>query len=204
MTTRTLAAAALAATVLGAGTARAQSATPAAPLLTPAQLIASAVLPLPPALREGATVLRLEGTGATSVLRRGAGAMICLTDSPTTTRFHVACYHRDLEPFMARGRALRMAGITSQERVDSARFAEIQAGTLKMPGHPSSLYSLTGPADAFDPATGEAKGASALHVVYIPFATSETTGLSTAPARGSAWLMSPGTPKAHIMFTPTM
>src|SRR5215218_6353155 len=103
VTTRTLAAAALAATILGAGTARAQGATPAAPPLTPAQLIASAVLPLPPALREGATVLRLEGTGATSVLRRGAGAMICLTDSPTTIRFHVACYHRDLEPFMARG-----------------------------------------------------------------------------------------------------
>jgi hypothetical protein len=213
MTTRTHAAAtALVAAALLAGAAAAgaqQGAAPgaapaAAAPLTPEQMIASAVLPLPAALRDGATVLRLEGAGATSVLRRGAGAMVCLTDSPTTPNFHVACYHRALEPFMARGRALRMSGVTALERVDSARYAEIKSGALKMPDQPASLYSLTGPADAFDPATGEAKGARALHVIYVPFATSETTGLSTAPARGSAWLMNPGTPKAHIMFTPTM
>jgi hypothetical protein len=41
-------------------------------------------------------------------------------------------------------------------------------------------------------------------VVYIPFATPETTGIPAVPAPNQPWLMFPGTPKAHIMFVPRM
>jgi hypothetical protein len=41
-------------------------------------------------------------------------------------------------------------------------------------------------------------------VVYIPFATPGSTGLSATSVAGAPWIMYPGTPKAHIMFTPTM
>ena len=47
-------------------------------------------------------------------------------------------------------------------------------------------------------------GARPLYVVYIPFATAESTGLSATPAPGTPWIMFPGTPKAHIMFVPDM
>jgi hypothetical protein len=40
-------------------------------------------------------------------------------------------------------------------------------------------------------------------VIYVPFATAETTGLSTKPVENGPWLMDPGTPGAHIMITPT-
>ena len=73
-----------------------------------------------------------------------------------------------------------------------------------MPPHPSALYSLTGKASDWDPATGKATGASRLYVVYVPGATTENTGLSTIPQKDGPWLMFPGTPKAHIMFTPGM
>jgi hypothetical protein len=166
-----------------------------------AQQIAAAVLPLPAEFRASATVLGYGADGKLGTLRGAAGPYVCLAADPKRQEFHVACYHRALEPFMARGRALRAQGITG-ERVDSARFAEVKAGTLKMPAQAAALYSLTG--GQFDPAAGAAPGARALYVVYMPGATPESTGLPAQPAPGKPWLMFPGTPKAHIMFVPSM
>ena len=58
--------------------------------------------------------------------------------------------------------------------------------------------------DSYDPATNTVKDARSLYVIYIPFATTQTTGISSKPTPGEPWLMFPGTPKAHIMFVPTM
>jgi hypothetical protein len=165
--------------------------------------IAAAVLPAPKDMRADATVLGYASDGHLTKLRRGTGALICLASDPKTDRFHVACYQRSLEPFMARGRALRARGVKG-DRVDSLRFAEVRSGKLSMPRHPAVLYSLTGPADSFDPATGTAPKAQPLFVVYVPFATGKSTGLSTTPVEGAPWIMDPGTPKAHLMFEPKM
>jgi len=76
--------------------------------LTEAQQIASAVLPLPKEYRDDGRVLGYKcGSRKLSELRPGKGAFICLASEPAATRFHVACYHKSMEPFMARGRALR-------------------------------------------------------------------------------------------------
>jgi hypothetical protein len=40
-------------------------------------------------------------------LREGDNEFIVLADNPKQDGFSAACYHKDLEPFMARGRALR-------------------------------------------------------------------------------------------------
>lgn len=165
--------------------------------------IVAAVAPLPAEFRESATVLGYRaGIDGLIALRQRSGPFICLADDPADDRFHTACYHRSLEPFMARGRALRAEGRV--EEVDSIRYAEVHAGTLPMPDAPAALYSLTGEASSFDATTGEVSGAQALYVVYIPFATSESTGLPTKPAPNTPWIMFPGTPKAHIMFVPEM
>jgi hypothetical protein len=64
-----------------------------------------------------------------------------------------------------------------------------------------SLYSLTGGADAWDYTTNTLKSARPLYVVYVPYATVETTGISTSPAsEGAPWLMDSGKPWAHIMI----
>jgi hypothetical protein len=163
--------------------------------------VAAAVLPLPADVRAGATVLGYGADGKLITLRKGTGSMTCLADDPKEARFHVACYHDSMEPFMARGRELRTSGVTGTQ-VDTVRFREAKAGTLKLPNHPASLYSLTG--GTFDPATKTAPGARWLYVVYIPYATSATTGLSDKPQENAPWIMFPGTPKAHIMFVPKM
>ncbi len=93
---------------------------------------------------------------------------------------------------------------TGNGDVDSVRFREVRKGNLRMPKAPAVLYSLTGKAGSFDPATGTATGARHLFVVYVPNATPESLGLTAVPAVGTPWVMFPGTPKAHIMFVPKM
>ena len=167
-----------------------------------AQQIAAAVLALPAALRDGAGVMGYRTAGKLDVLRPAKNGMQCLANDPAGDGFHVACYATSMEPFMARGRALRAAG-TKGTQVDTVRFAEVRSGALKMPSTPASLYSLTGPKGDFNPATGTAPKSKPLYVLYMPGATTATTGLSTVPGKGP-WLMYPGTPKAHMMMSPEM
>jgi hypothetical protein len=180
----------------------AQTATPAP--VADAVLIRTAVHPLPDELREDATVLRWTARWETAPLRPGTGAMICLADNPFVEGYHAACYHRDLEPYMARGRALRAAGTTARTAVDSIRYAEVKSGAIPMPVM-AALWQVTGDATSVDWATGEIIGpVRPLYVIYIPGATAKSTGLPLMGAQGTPWLMSPGTPSAHIMFVPTM
>ena len=179
--------------------------TPPSPATTGSEqrIIAEAVAPLPEQFRATASVrARVEGSGDLIEVRSGDGPFICLTDNPNDDRFHVACYHSSLEPFMARGRELRAQGLTTN--VDSVRYADVAAGRLAMPTQPAALYSLSGDVVSFDDSTGVVSGASPLYVVYIANATAESTGLPTTPMPNSPWLMFPGTPKAHIMFVPEM
>ena len=68
--------------------------------------IAGAVLAAPAELREGAAVLGYDAQGGRVQIREGKNELICLATDPTKTAFNVACYHKDLEPFMSRGREL--------------------------------------------------------------------------------------------------
>ena len=160
--------------------------------------IAAAVLPLPGEMRASATVMGYRTAGKLEVLREGKNGMHCLALYVTRQDFHVACYHDSLEPFMARGRELREKGVTAQAAVDSVRFAEIKSGRLKMPAA-GALYSLTGPRTGWDATKRTMAGANPLGVIYMPFATPETTGISANPATKGPWLMFPGTAKAHVM-----
>jgi hypothetical protein len=177
--------------------------TPALSIPSAAEQIEQAVAPLPAAMRADASVFGYAPDGKFVTLRDGSGSMTCLASNPRMDRWHVACYHKSLEPFMARGRELRTQGVQGPQ-VDSVRFREVKAGTLRMPTEPAMLYSLTGAKDAWDATTKSAPKASLLFVAYVPNATVESTGLSAQPQRGMPWVMFPGTPKAHIMFTPTM
>lgn len=160
--------------------------------------IAAAVTALPEEMRAGATVLGYAAAGKPLVtLRTGKNDMICLAPDPAAKGFHSACYHKGMEPFMARGRALRAEGVTGGQ-VDTVRFAEVKAGKLKVPAQPSMLYQIFG--GTFDSVTAKVTGGQFLFVTYIPFATSETTGITAKASETAPWIMWPGTPKAHIMY----
>ncbi len=179
--------------------AQAQSGVPS----TEAQ-IKAAVLAAPAELRDGAAVLGYNAKGELIELRKGTNELICLADDPNQKGFSVACYHKDLEPFMARGRELKKAGKTSEE-VFEAREQEAKSGKLPMPKQPAALYVFSAPAENYNAGTGVVKNGYLRYVVYVPYATAETTGLSLKPeAEGMPWLMHPGTAAAHIMISPPM
>jgi hypothetical protein len=161
--------------------------------------IAGAVLAAPAELRDGAAVLGYNAEGKLTQLRAGKNEMICLASDPAKTAFNVACYHKDLEPFMARGRELNEQKITGAKRTE-LRFQEIKDGKLPMPKEPRTLYVLTG--KSFDPATSKVEDSYLRWVIYVPYATPQSTGLSTKGSDGAPWLMAPGTPGAHIMINP--
>lgn len=169
--------------------------------LTYDQQITAAVLPAPEEHREAATVIGFDDRGHHVVVREGSNHLVCLSDDPGDDRFHVACYHRALEPFMQRGRDLRREGRSSEE-IQVIREEEAVAGTLAMPDHPAALYSLTAKPDDYDAVSGTLSEASRLYVVYTPYATESETGLSTVPGPGKPWLMDAGKPWAHIMLFP--
>ncbi|MEX2303333.1 MAG: hypothetical protein WD733_20500 [Bryobacterales bacterium] len=165
----------------------------------PEQQIAAAILAAPEERRAEAGVLGYDAAGKVVTLRAGSNDLLCLADNPAEDAFSVACYHKDLEPFMARGRALAAEGVTGKER-HAKRWKEVDDGKLDMPREARLLYVLTG--KGFDPASGQIQEAYLRWVVYVPFATPESTGLSTDPAPGKPWLMYPGTAGAHIMISP--
>lgn len=162
--------------------------------------ITASVLALPEELRAGAGVLGYGEDGKLKELRKGTGDMICLASDPKAQRFSASCYHKDLEPYMARGRELTAQGITGNDRNEKYRWKEIAEGKLKMPKEPRMLYVLSG--KGYDAASGKVTDGVVRWVIYVPYATAASTGLSTKSKRGEPWLMDAGTPGAHIMITP--
>ncbi len=162
-------------------------------------VIAEAVSALPEPLRDGATVQAFR-YGRLVTIREGTNGMICLGDDPARDGWHVACYQEGLEPFMVRGRELRAQGVTDRSAIDSVRLAEIESGKLEFPDGPATLYSLFADEVAYNPATGGAEGARGLYVIYVPYATEESIGISVVSSRERPWLMFPGRPWAHIMI----
>jgi hypothetical protein len=160
--------------------------------------VAAAVLPLPDSMRAGARVMIYRGPDLVEV-RPGTNEMICLGDDPSHKGLQVSCYHKSLEPFMAKGRELRAAGITKREAVDSARLAEIKAGRLVMPSS-AILSSIFAESDSFDAVAGPPGKHRGLDVIYLPYATQESSGITEQPAVDRPWLMFAGLPWAHVML----
>ena len=184
--------------LLVAGSALAQ--TPAVP--APELQIKTAVLAAPADKQAGATVYGYSDKNEFVLLRKGTNELVCLADDPAQKGLNVSCYHQDLEPFMKRGRELKQAGKKANEVLDT-REQEVKAGTLKMPSHPATLYAYTAKVENYDPTTGAVKDGYLRYVVYIPYATAESTGLPLKPeAPGMPWIMDPGTHRAHIMINP--
>jgi hypothetical protein len=164
--------------------------------------IATAVSPLPADQQNDATVLGYNEDGQLTTLRKGSNDMICLADDPDKTGFSAACYHKDLEPFMARGRELKAEGKSSGEIFD-IREKEAKSGELKMPDQPTTLHICYGTDGTYNTETGQMENTNIRYVVYIPWATAASTGLPTKPLMpGGPWIMDPGSHRAHIMITP--
>lgn len=160
--------------------------------------IKTALMAVPKDYQEGAKVYGYDDNGNFTTLREGSNDYIALADNPKDEKFSTAAYHKELDAFMARGRELKAQGKEFKEIFD-IREEEVKSGKLKMPDK-STLCVFTG---EVNPETKEIENPYVRYVFYIPFATGESTGLPTTPTPpGHAWIMDPGTHRAHIMITP--
>lgn len=163
-----------------------------------AEQIRWALRAAPEKYRDSAIVKGYNAQGELIEIRPGSNALICLADDPEDEGISTACYHRDLEPFMARGRALRADGKTRGE-IRQIRGAEIKSGKLPMPDK-AILYVFTG---RYDSTSATVVDGYRRYVVYLPYATGASTGLPIRPQEpGGPWLMDAGTHRAHIMISP--
>jgi len=172
-------------------------------LLSKSDQILAATQIIPEKERSTATVLGYNAKGDMITLRKGTGNFVCISNNPKSKSFSVACYLKDLDPLMARGRRLRKEG-KNRKDIETIRAAEAKSGLLKLPNKPSTLYVLYGQKAHYDKTLKKIVDGYIRYVVYIPWATTKSTGLPPAPqVPGGPWLMFPGTYKAHIMITPS-
>lgn len=165
-------------------------------------LIATSLMAAPAASRAGCKVIGYNNEGELVTYKEGNNEFIVLADDPKKSGFNAACYHKSLEPFMARGRELRAEGKTGPEIFD-IREEEAKSGQLDMGIAGATLHIYYGPNDRYNPETHKVEGAKYRYVVYLPFATAESTGLPENPVGSNhPWIMNPGTHRAHIMISP--
>jgi hypothetical protein len=86
-----------------------------AQLPTPSQQIASAVLPLPQAMRPGAGVLGYGPDLLLTTLRRSTNGMMCIATRPGLDQFDVRCYHESFLPIVRRARELYLQGKSEED-----------------------------------------------------------------------------------------
>lgn len=169
---------------------------------SPEVQIKTALMAAPESKRDSTTVYGYSQNNELVILKQGTNELICVADDPSQPEFSVACYHKDLHPFMQRGRELRKEGKNHQQIFDE-REKEAKSGQLVMPKQPTTLVVMSAKDADFNKSTGEVKNAYMRSVVYIPYATAESTGLPLKPeAPGMPWIMNPGTHGAHIMINP--
>jgi len=170
--------------------------------LTADQQITCALMAVPEEMKEGAKVYGYGEDGEFMTLREGTNDFVCISDNPSKSGFQVVGYHLSLEPMMARGRQLEAEG-KSREEKEAIRAEEAQSGKLKLPEEPAALHIYYGNDAYYVEKSKTVENAKYRYVVYMPYATQETTGLSLAPNESShPWLMFPGQYNAHIMITP--
>jgi hypothetical protein len=153
------------------------------------KLISDALRPLPESLRSGAAVVRDLAPGKREVLRKGTNQIVCRADAPTPG-FLVRCYHKDLEALLTRVEQV-LAGGASERELLQTLDAEIKAGKVKV-FVGATEYLLAGP---------DVDRALSIMTVYVPGATSASTGLSAEPDNYRPWLMYAGSSIAHIMIS---
>lgn len=153
-----------------------------------AEAVETALLALPEELRDGAAVVRFED-GKQVFLREGSNGIYCRADDPDTPGINIWCYPRAHDAYARRWYALAAEGKSADE-VNDIIEREIRDGTIEWPMGIVN-YNLRGPS---------LDNAVSTTVIYLPFATGESAGITETRSFFRPWLMYPGTAFAHIMM----
>lgn len=162
--------------------------------------IQSATLPLPPELRESASIVSMDEAGKVTTLREGSGKMVCIADPPGDEDFDARCYHRDFISYLYRSRQLAAEGV-AYEQLNARIEQELKAGTVHITMAPTAGYRMYGPITALTPdGTGWTDKMSRWQSIHVPRATAEDMGFVLENKALMPYVMSSGALWSHVMI----
>lgn len=171
------------------------------------QEVATATLPLPAFMRDGAAVVRLDAAGVPIPVRPGSNGMVCIADRPGDDQLDVRCYNKDFIAVVYRGFQLRRKAGNSGAGVGDTIEAEIKAGTLHLPDRPTAGYRCEGPIKEYDAAANTYRPpVHCWQSIHFPYRTAAEIGLpdesqlTTAQMKSLPYVMSSGKYWAHVMI----
>jgi hypothetical protein len=161
---------------------------------TPAGNFDKALSAAPPAMREGAMVIKWKADGTYETLRPGTNQLVCYDQSGEPAE----------QPFSVQCTSVANLERVKQNKIYEAKFPERAAreaahteleknGQRVKPQFGSIFYTRQG--------KDEASANPRPHVtVAVPGATAASLGLPDNNKQGGAWIMAGGTTAAHIMM----
>jgi hypothetical protein len=151
-----------------------------------------ALIPLPAALRDQATVIKWKPDFTYDTLRKGANGLVCYDRSgfPLQQAFSVQCTSLGNLPREAQN--LRAEASGDRSKSEAMLKAMEQDGTRVKPEFGSVWYHVSG-ADRDHVSAHEV-------TIAVPGATQASLGLPEGRRENGAWIMNAGTSTAHIMI----
>jgi hypothetical protein len=151
-----------------------------------------ALLPAPPQMKAGATVIKWKSDFTYDTLRKGTNRLVCY-ERPIQAgqpAFSVEC--TSIANLDRVSQSLKMEASTADPKLRRAAFEEAEkAGTWTKPEFGSVFYNMNGA----DQATARSHA-----TIAVPGATNKTLGLPESGTQGGAWIMDAGTSAAHLMM----
>jgi hypothetical protein len=151
-----------------------------------------AVIPLPAALRDQATVIKWKSDFTYDTLRKGTNGLVCYDRSgfPLQQPFSVQCTSLANLPRQAQN--LKAEATGERSKSEAMLKAMEQDGTRAKPEFGSIWYHVAG-ADRDHVSAHEV-------TIAVPGATQASLGLPESRRENGAWIMNAGTSTAHIMI----
>lgn len=176
----------------------------------PQEVIRAAVSPLPTDLQAGAGVMAETPDGDIKRIRESENGLSCLLRHPSDPEepfLDARCYNDQFWPVVLHRWSL-VPIPESFADADARMHADIEAGLVPIPDHPTAGYRVFGPLNEFDFASGTlGPTMQKWQSIHFPFRTSSELGI-TELREGSIedrpglmpFVMASGTWWSHVMF----
>src|SRR5262245_52785853 len=131
----------------------------------------AAVLPLPPALRAGATVVRYGRDSLPQLVRQGTNGLVCIDDMPGDSLFDVRCYRDTFIRVVYR--AYKLGYDPNGPKVRD----EVLSGKLPLPREATAGYRCLSPATGYNTASTTIDATiDCWESLHVPFRTAAEFG----------------------------
>ena len=156
----------------------------------PADATATAVLALPAAMRDEATVIKWKPDFTYDTLKKGTNGMVCYDRSgfPGQQPFSIEC--TSMGNLAREAQNLKAEATGDRAKSEALLNAEEKDGTRVKPEYGSVWYHLAGP---------DREHARPHMTIALPGATAQSTGLPDKRTQNGVWIMNAGTTTAHLM-----